>query len=228
MKMKDMPQDDRPYERCFREGPEVLSDTELLSIIIRSGSKEANSMDLARQILALNYPKEGILGLLHISLPELMKIHGIGKVKGIQLLCIGELSKRIWRSKAMDQEKTFTSAESIAAFYQESMRHMEQEETHIMMFNTKQMLLREMCISKGTVNGTMVGTREIFIEALRYQAVHVILVHNHPSGDPEPSREDILLSQRVQEAGEIIGVTLLDHIIIGDGRYISLKERGYI
>jgi DNA repair protein RadC len=97
-----------------------------------------------------------------------------------------------------------------------------------MLFNTKQMLLREICVSKGSVNAAVIGPREIFIEALRYQAVSVIMIHNHPSGDPEPSREDILLTQRVQEAGILVGVPLLDHIIIGDGRYISLKERGYI
>jgi DNA repair protein RadC len=228
MKMKDMPQEDRPYERCFREGPEVLSDAELLSIIIRSGSRESNSMDLARQILALHTPKEGILGLLHVSLPEMMKIQGIGKVKAIQLLCIGELSKRIWRSKAFAREQIFSDADMIARYYQESMRHLEQEQTHIMLFNSRQVLLREMCISIGSVNAASAGPREIFIEALRYQAVSVILIHNHPSGDPEPSREDILLTQRVLEAGRFLGIPLLDHIIVGDGRYISLKERGYI
>lgn len=228
MKMKEIPQEERPYERCMREGAEVLSDTELLSIIIRTGSGVYNSMDLARQILALNYPNEGILGLLHLSLSDLMKVHGIGKVKGIQLLCVAELSKRIWRSRKLSQEQIFQGPEAIADFYMESMRHLEWEETHLMAFNSRQMLLREICVARGSVNAVVVGPREIFTEALRQHAVTTALVHNHPSGDPEPSREDIMLTGQLVRAGAILGVPLVDHIIIGDGRYVSLKERGFI
>ena len=103
---------------------------------------------------------------------------------------------------------------------------MEQEQFFLMMFNTRQMLIGERMMSKGTVNASLAGTREIYIEALRYQAVSLILVHNHPSGDPEPSREDVLLTRRVEEAGRVIGIPVLDHIIIGDGTYVSMKERG--
>lgn len=226
--IKDIPYDDRPYERCLREGPEYLSDAELLSIIIRTGSREDSSLDLASKILALNYPKEGILGLLHLSLPELMSVKGIGKVKGIQLLCIGELSRRIWKRKAVEQAVAFHEPNEIAAYYQEDMRHKEQEQFRVMLFNTKQALLRDILISKGTVNASLATPREIFIEALRYQAVSLILVHNHPSGDPEPSQEDVLLTRRVEEAGKLIGIRLLDHIIIGDASYVSFRERGLL
>jgi len=226
--MKEIPYQDRPYERCLREGPEQLSDAELLSIIIRTGSREDNSLALASKILALNYPREGILGLLHLSLPELMSVKGIGKVKGIQLLCVSELSRRIWKRKVSERILTFTEPQSIADFYQEDMRHKEQEQFRVMLFNTKQVLIRDIMLSKGTVNASLASPREIFIEALRYQAVGIILVHNHPSGDPKPSREDLLLTKRVEESGNLIGIQLLDHIIIGDASYTSFKERGLL
>lgn len=226
--MKEIPYHDRPYERCLREGPEQLSDAELLSIIIRTGSREANSLTLAAKILALNYPQEGILGLLHLSLPELMSVKGIGKVKGIQLLCVSELSRRIWKRKVSERALTFSEPQAIADFYQEDMRHREQEQFRVMLFNTRQVLIRDIMLSQGTVNASLASPREIFIEALRYQAVSIILVHNHPSGDPQPSRDDLLLTKRVEESGRLIGIRLLDHIVIGDASYISFKERGLL
>jgi len=226
--MKEIPYEDRPYERCLRDGPEQLSDAELLSIIIRTGSREDNSLALASKILALNYPQEGILGLLHLSLPELTSVKGIGKVKGIQLLCIGELSRRIWKRKTSEQIISFHQPQEIADYYQEDMRHKEQELFRAMFFNTRQVLIRDVLLSKGTVNASLASPREIFIEALRHQAVSIILVHNHPSGDPEPGRDDILLTKRVEECGSLMGIRLLDHIIIGDASYVSFKERGLI
>ncbi|MGN0158032.1 MAG: DNA repair protein RadC [Brotaphodocola sp.] len=226
--MKDLPNDDRPYERCLREGPEVLSDAELLAVILRTGSREDNSLELASKVLALNYPKEGILGLLHLSLPEFMSVKGIGKVKGIQLLCIGELSRRIWKRRTLEQPLVFTDPKAVAEFYQEDMRHLMQEQFHVMMFNSKQILIRELLLSKGTVNASLASPREIMIEALRYQAVSLILVHNHPSGDPEPSSEDVQITMQAAAAGNLIGITVLDHIIIGDNSFVSLKERGFL
>lgn len=226
--MKDIPEDDRPYEKCLKVGPENLSDAELLSIIIRTGSREDNSLDLAQKILALNYPKEGVLGLLHLSLPELMQIKGIGKVKGAQLLCIGELSKRIWKKAALDETATFLNPADIVQYYREDIRHMEQEQLHAMFLNTKGALLKDALISKGTVNSSMVSPREIFIEALRYHAVNFVLVHNHPSGDPTPSRDDIHVTRQIRDGGMLLGIQLIDHIIIGDKSYISLKEQGVI
>ena len=226
--MKDIPADDRPYEKCLQTGPERLSDAELLSIIIRTGSREDSSLALAQKILALNYPSEGILGLLHLSLPELTQIKGIGRVKGAQLLCIGELSKRIWKKAVLEDVASFTNPEDIVNYYVEDMRHMEQEQIRIMLLNTKGVLLKDVLVSQGTVNASVVSPREIFIEALKYHAVNLIVVHNHPSGDPAPSREDITLTRRMMEAGDLIGIRMLDHIIIGDNSYTSFKERGII
>lgn len=225
--MKDLPYEERPYEKCLKKGPGSLTDAELLSVIIRTGARGTSSLGLAKKVLTSNYP-EGILGLLHLSLPELMSIKGIGKVKGIELLCIGELSKRIWKALATEETVVFNSPALISGFYMEDMRHKEQEELHIMMLNTKNILIKDALIFRGTVNTSIASPREIFMEAFRYRAVRVILVHNHPSGDPSPSREDEILTRRIKEAGALLGIPLLDHVIIGDHSYFSFKERGII
>ncbi len=224
--MKELPKEERPYEKCLKHGPESLSDAELLSVIIRTGTRCDNSLSLSRKILEKG--EKGLLGLLHHSFPELMEIRGIGPVKASQLLCIGELSRRIWRQAASGEELSFHSPESIAGYYMEEMRHREQEELRVMFFNTKQVLIKELLLSRGTVNASLATPREIFIEALRYRAVSLILVHNHPSGDPSPSREDAAFTKRVRLAGELMGIPLLDHIIIGDNSFMSLKERGML
>ena len=226
--MKDIPRDERPYEKCLKDGPQGLSDAELLSIIIRTGSREDSSLALAQKILALNYPKKGILGLLHLSLEELMQTKGIGQVKGAQLLCIGELSRRIWKKAALSDGVDFHNPMDVVNYFVEDLRHREQEQVYIMLLNTKGTLIRDIMISQGTVNASVVSPREIFIEAVKHRAVSLILIHNHPSGDPSPSREDLSLTRRVKDAGELIGIRLLDHIIIGDNSYISLKERGIL
>ncbi len=224
--MKELPLEERPYEKCFTHGPEALSDAELLSVIIRTGTKKDSSLALSRKIL--EGEDGGLLSLLHRSLPELMEIRGIGPVKASQLLCIGELSRRIWRQAASGETLSFHSPEAIAGYYMEEMRHREQEEFRAMFFNTKQVLIKELLVSRGTVNASLATPREIFIEALRYRAVSLILVHNHPSGDPSPSREDVAFTKRVRLAGEVVGIALLDHIIIGDNAFMSLKERGML
>ena len=155
-KMKDLPAQERPYERCLEMGPEHLTDAELLAVIIRTGSKEETSLELAQKILALNYPNGGILGLLHLSLPEFMQIKGIGQVKAIQLLCIGELSRRIWKQGARMNAPDFRDPEDVAAYCMEDMRHLEQEQVRAMFFDTKQRLIRDVVLSKGTVNNFVI------------------------------------------------------------------------
>lgn len=227
-KMKDIPAQQRPYERCLAMGPRALTDAELLAVIIRTGSREENSLELAEKILALNYPNRGILGLLHLSLSQFLTIKGIGRVKAIQLLCIGELSRRIWQQGVRAGKPSFRDPKEIADYCMEDMRHLEQEQVRAMFFDTKQKLIQDCILSKGTVNASIISPREIFIEAVRCGAVSVILIHNHPSGDPTPSRDDERLTQRVHEAGKILGISLLDHVIIGDTTYISLRERGIL
>jgi len=225
IRMKDLPAENRPYEKCLQAGPKSLSDGELLAVIIRTGSREDTSLTLAEKLLALGSPGDGLLGLLHHSLTDLTESKGIGKVKAIQLLCIGELSRRIWKRKAQERSLTFKHPEDISAYYMEDMRHLEQEEIHAMFFNTKQVMIKELLLARGTVNASVMTPRELLIEALRCRAVSMVLIHNHPSGDTAPSRADILLTRRVKEAGDVIGIQLIDHIIIGDRCYLSFRQQ---
>ncbi|MBE5927340.1 MAG: JAB domain-containing protein [Lachnospiraceae bacterium] len=224
-RIKDMNDDNKPYEKCIKYGPEYLSDAELIAAIIRTGNNELHSVALAEDILNSNGECKGLLGLHHLSLNQLMKFKGIGKVKAVQLKCIGELSRRI--SKAgMGDKVTFKSPDRIADYFMEDMRHREKEVVIAAFLNTKHMLIKHIELSKGTVNSSLMSTRELFVEALKYNSVYVVLLHNHPSGDPTPSREDIINTRKIYEAGKLIGIDLIDHIIIGDNKYISLKEKG--
>ena len=222
--MKSLPKQERPYEKCWRSGAGSLTDAELLSVILRTGSRGEPALELSRRILSLS-PKGGLLGIYHISLQDLIKVRGIGPVKSVQLKCIAELSRRMAKEQA-GSALSFTDPQTIAEYYMEDFRHEEQEKLMALLLNNRGGLLGEEIISKGTVNGTMVTPREIFLCALAHHAVSVILVHNHPSGDPTPSREDMLLTNRVKESGELLGIELLDHIIIGDHCYTSMLEQG--
>ena len=225
--IRELPAPERPYEKCMAMGASALSDAELLAVILRTGTKGQGALETARKILSLSPAAEGLLGLHHLTVNELRKVPGIGMVKAVQLSCIGELSKRMTR-KSIDREELFSSPDVVAAYFIEEMRHKEKEELRVVFLNTKGRRLHDTVISIGTVNSSMVSPREIFLEALKFQAVSIILLHNHPSGDPAPSREDILVTGRVAEAGKLIGISLTDHIIIGDRCYISLKERGML
>lgn len=225
-RIKDLPENERPIEKFLLRGEEALSDAELLAIIIRTGTREFSALKLAEEILA--HSKHGILGIHHLSVDELTTIKGIGRVKAIQLKAIGELSKRIARAMLSDTDNPFVSPEIIAAHYMEQMRHLEQEQLMALYLNTKSSLLKEEVLTKGTVNMSIVSPREIFVNAVKCKAVSVVLLHNHPSGDPTPSRQDIEATLRVRQAGELIGISLVDHIIIGDNKYVSLKHEGVL
>lgn len=225
--MKEMCEEERPYEKCLQKGAEALSDAELLAVILRSGTKGKNSLELARTLLQSSNGEYGLLNIHQLTLDKLKSIKGIGKVKAIQILCLSELAKRLSKAKAKEK-LTFTLPSSIAEYYMEEMRHQKQEHMKLLMLNTKSQLIGETNISKGTVNAALVSPRELFIEALTKDAVSIILLHNHPSGDPAPSTNDILLTKRVKDAGALIGVELLDHIIIGNNCYMSFSESGLI
>ncbi|MBR5268107.1 MAG: DNA repair protein RadC [Lachnospiraceae bacterium] len=225
--MKTLPASERPYEKASEYGVESLSDAELLAVILRTGTKDKSARDLAEEILKLGNPS-GLPGLLHHSLADYKEIRGIGSVKAIQLSCIGELSKRIWKSAKVTSEFVCRNPAVIAEYFMEEMRHKEQEFLKMLILNTKNVLMKEIDISKGTVNASLATPREIYIEALKNRGACVILLHNHPSGDPTPSNDDCLFTSRVAEAGKLMGIPLLDHIIIGDNTYVSLKERGIL
>ena len=214
---------ERPYEKCLEHGAVSLSDTELLAVLLRTGVKGLDVLELAKHLLGPNCGEEGILNIHNLTLEELKSIKGIGTVKAVQILCLSEFAKRLAKASAKGG-LIFTLPSSIAEYYMEEMRHQKQENIKLLMLNSKSKLLGESDISKGTVNASLISPRELFIEALNKQAVSIILLHNHPSGDPTPSKTDFLLTKRVKEAGELIGIELLDHIIIGDNCYISFAE----
>ena len=225
--IKNIPEEERPYEKCLMHGPEHLSDSELLAVILRTGTCGSSSLELARKILQKGNMEEGLLGIHHLTLQELMEIKGIGQVKAIQVKCIGELSKRI---ASLHAQRTLSFAEpcTIANYYMEKMRHEEQEQMVCMMLDTRNQLLGEKIISIGTVNSSLVSPRDLLLTALKYRAVYIILVHNHPSGNPTPSKDDILFTQRVQTVCSLADIPLLDHLIIGDQKYFSFREEGLL
>ncbi len=218
-----LPVNSRPYERCCEYGPQVLTDSELLAVVIRCGFKGKNSIELATEILKTASNAGDLTGLMHISLPALMKIKGIGKVKAIQIQCVCELSKRIAKTNAY-AGLNFNHPRTIAAYYMEQMRHNSREELIVCMLDTKCRLIKDIVLSRGTVNASLITPREVFLEAFRYEAVFIVLIHNHPSGDPTPSSNDSAITKRIQQCGELMGITLLDHIIIGDNSYTSFRE----
>ncbi len=217
-----------PYEKFCTLGAGAMTDAELLAIVLRSGTRGLSSIEIARLILKNGKYEEGIETLFHMSLKELESIPGIGRVKAIQLKCICEISKRIAKNTAR-RSLNFNNPSSIAEYYYETLRHEEQELVYCMMLDSKNSLIGDVCITKGTVNSSLITPRELFLQAFSYHAVNIVLIHNHPSGDPTPSQEDIDITKRVYNAGNIIGITLLDHIVIGSEGYISIiAESGLI
>ena len=227
MTQKELPESERPYEKCERFGPGALSDAELLAVIIRTGTKKERAVDLAIRILNRPGAKKGLSALHYYSRQELQKIRGIGKVKAIQLCCVAELAKRM--QSAVDAKKeVFRTPESIAKAYMERLRHCRTEQIILLMLDTKGRKIADEVISKGTVNMAVLEPREVLCVALRYEAVFLILLHNHPSGVPFPSTADIEVTRKLAKACEIVGLELRDHIVIGDNCYLSMMEKGFL
>ncbi len=225
--VKELPESERPYEKCERFGPEALSDAELLAVIIRSGTKKERAVDLAVRVLNRPGAKKGLSALYYYSRQELQKIKGIGKVKSIQLCCVAELAKRMHAAEE-EEKMSFHSPESIAKAYMERLRHCRTEEIILLMLDTKGRKIADEVISKGTVNMAVLEPREVLCTALRYEAVFLILLHNHPSGSPMPSDADISVTRNIAKACEIVGIELRDHIVIGDNCYLSMMEKGIL
>lgn len=223
MQIHEMPSSERPLEKLEMYGRESLSDAELLAIIFRVGTKKVNAIDLARQLLKRHTGEKSLVHLYQDSLCELQEVSGIGRVKAAQIHAILELSKRIAKQQ-QPQNVKITSAHIVANLYMEDLRHRKQEYFKVIYLDTKNKIIADENISIGSLNASIVHPREVFKNAVKRSANSIIAMHNHPSGDPTPSREDIKITGRIKEAGELLGITLLDHIIIGDNRYISLKE----
>ncbi|MDO4619757.1 MAG: DNA repair protein RadC [Lachnospiraceae bacterium] len=218
---------ERPYEKCMAFGAASLTDAELLAIIIRTGRRGRSAEDLAKEILRLPADGSGLSGLCSLTAAELREVRGIGEVKAVQLLCIGELSRRIAAYRA-EKSMSFEDPGSIAEYYMEQLRRDTQENVILLLLDTKNQFLGEELVSRGTVNASLISTRDLFLTAMRFRAVSVILVHNHPSGDPTPSDADLRVTEKVAQAGELLDIHLLDHIIIGDCRYMSFADSGLL
>ena len=222
-----LPQEDRPYERCIRHGVQSLSNRDLLAVILRTGAKGRNVLELAGDLLKLVPEREGFTGIRRLSLDELSNVKGIGKVKAVQLKCLLEIARRMAREEA-GEGTYFASPSAVANYYMEDLRHEEQEVLLLLMLNQRGRLIKERYMFKGTVNASVISPREIFVEALASRAVQIILLHNHPSGDASPSQEDLNVTRRIKEAGQLLGIALTDHIIIGEHAYVSLREEHYL
>lgn len=213
-----------PYEKFLSLGPKALTEAELLAIIIRTGTKNCPALELAQRVLSLGRGSErGLNSLHHVSMKELMELPGIGEVKAVKIKCLAELAVRMASRRAAAFLR-FDTPSSVADYYMERMRHQEKEVVLLLLLDSKLNLIEEYLVSLGTAKASLLSSREVFVEALKCRACYLMLLHNHPSGDPHPSGQDVSITQKIKEAGELMDIPLLDHIILGDNRYMSFKE----
>ena len=223
-----MTEEEMPYEKFLRLGPGALTEAELLAIIIRTGTVENTPVDLGRKILELPSVREsGLNGLHHVTVKELMGIKGIGQVKAVKIKCLAELSMRMAMTEAK-KGLQFLNPSSVAEYYMEKLRHERKERVLLLLLDNKECLIGEELLSIGTVSTSLLSPREVFVAALKAEAVHIMLLHNHPSGDPSPSRQDIQITDMIKDIGRMIDIPLIDHIIIGDNKYMSFSEAGLL
>ena len=223
--IKELPVDERPREKLVKYGVKSLSNSELLAILLRSGTKEMSVIDLSHKLLSLD--KEGISFLVNSSIEELSQIRGIGIVKASQIIAAIELGRRI-ATKPKTRRLNITNPDEVANLFMEEMRYYKKEFFKVLLLNTKNEIIMIEEVSIGNLNSAIVHPREVFTLAIKKSASSVILIHNHPSGNPQPSREDVALTKKLVDAGKILGIEVFDHLIIGDGCYLSLKGEGII
>ena len=222
VKVIDMPEEERPVEKLLISGPESLNNAELLAIILRTGTKEENIITLSNRIIS---ELDGLEGLLDAGIEEITKIKGIKNKKASQILAVGELVRRISKDVLLKERNKISSPNDIAKILMKDMVFLKQEVLKLVMLDTKNNIIGLKDVFVGSLNTSIVHPREIFKEALKRSSSSIIVCHNHPSGDPTPSKEDIDITIRLKECGKIIGIDLLDHLIIGKNRYVSLKEK---
>lgn len=228
MTIKKLPELERPYEKAQMYGLQSLSNSELLAIIIKTGTKEKTSVELAQEILSIEKSeKDNIQFLQDVSIEELTQIKGIGKVKATQIKALCELNKRMTRP-IQKAEIRIRTAENVVQLLMNEMQYEKREKVKVLVLNTKNILLRIIDVSYGGTNSAVIEPKDILTEPTKMGAPKIILVHNHPSGDPTPSKEDIELTKRIYKAAALLGIELLDHIVIGKQKYISIVSIGRI
>ena len=222
MKIKEIPQSERPYEKLEMYGAQALSNAELLAIIIKNGTKEESSVMLAQKILSMQKSTQDSLRFLQdISIKEFMSIKGIGKVKAIQLLAVCELTKRISRP-IKNFNVQIKSPQDVADLLINELKYEKREIVKVLMLNAKNNILKIQDIALGGTSFAVFEIKDVLKEAIKIGAPKMILVHNHPSGDPTPSHDDIELTQKLEQVSKMLEIELLDHVVIGDGKYKSI------
>lgn len=227
--IQDLPEDDRPRERMCNRGEDTLSDAELLAIINSTGSQGVSAIDLSRQILG--HFDGSLLKLSHASVKELCKIHGVGPAKACSIKAVFTLAKRLSGQKATEKFQ-IQAPDSAAEYLRPILEGKSQEEFHIILLDTRNCIEKDIMVTRGLLDRSHVHPREVFREAVRQGTSKVLLAHNHPSGDPSPSKQDIVSTENLVEAGEILGIQVVDHIIIGERNqkfpkgYVSLRTEG--
>lgn len=216
-----MPEEDRPRERLARLGPEALRDAELIAVLLRTGTREMGAVALAEQVLR---HFGSLRAIARASLEEIQQVKGMGLVKAVEIKAALELGLRLATHSDRDRPK-IRSAQDVVDLLMPRFKHCEVEEFKSVLLNTKHEVLKVVDVSKGGLDGTAAMPGDVFRQAVRDAASSVIVCHNHPSGDPEPSRDDIALTKRLRDAAQLMGVSLLDHVVFGDERHVSLKER---
>ena len=222
--IKDIIKEERPRETLLKKGETYLSDSELLAILINNGTRDKSAITLAREIIETS---DGIRNLSNITVEELSKIKGIGLAKACRIISALVLGRRVSVASEMQKFK-ISSPQDIGNVYMEELRYKKKEIFRVVLLNTKNVIIGSKDISEGSLNASIVHPREVFLEAIKKSANKMILMHNHPSGDPTPSSEDINITKRLISAGQIVGIEILDHVIIGDGSFYSFKENGQI
>jgi DNA repair protein RadC len=229
--IREMAPNERPRERFQQRGASAVSETELIAILLRTGTKGQSAVQLAQELLRAH--NHSLAELARAPLEALAKVKGVGQTKAIHLKAAFELARRLSES-SRGKQTIVSSSEDAAAIMREEMRTLDREEFHVLLLTTKNGLIKQAPVSRGSLNASVVEPREVFKDAIAASAASMILVHNHPSGDPTPSSEDIAITKRLVKAGELLHITVLDHIILGhrvSGRerdYVSLKELGLL
>jgi DNA repair protein RadC len=220
--IKELPTDERPRERLVKYGAEMLSNAELLAILLRVGTPQYSAIGMAEHVL---HEFDGLRGIATASVEELSRIQGLGTAKGAQIKAMVELGKRI-AAFTGESRPAIRSPQDAAGLLMPELKYASKEHFKALFLNTKNEVMKTRTITVGSLDASLITPRELFREAISVSSASLIIAHNHPSGDPTPSREDVSVTKRLCEAGSLLGIEVIDHVIIGDNRWISMKERG--
>ncbi|PWT91504.1 MAG: hypothetical protein C5B54_05190 [Acidobacteria bacterium] len=224
LSLKQIPESERPREKLLTQGEQALSDAELLALILGSGTSSETSVQLAQRILG---QFGGVQKLALLSAIELQDVHGVGPAKAAGLKAAFELSRRhVQRNE--NRQPQFSQSQTVYQYFEPKLRGRVQEEFWVVALDTKNRLIVAQSITKGTLSGSLVHPREVFGFAIKNSAASIIILHNHPSGDPQPSLEDRKVTTQIAQAGKLMGIELLDHVIIGQSCYFSFRDQGLL